>query len=758
MFKMGTHLRVGRAWRQVADPYCDDALRETFPSASASTGVDLLESVERQAAQGPGPARDFMEHVTSLPPENIRVSRAQILRAQTFFYTYSAPILAALMHFSLAGGFASARITRVLHSVSYLVPGKSGNSGEYSVTEATNDRTFKRLLETLQMVLDVMGGSAALAELEGLKTGSPTAAHALVPGEEGWRSTVRVRLLHGVARRRIMERLHHGRVKPGIPNYDFDADGYPINQEDLAATLASFSIAPLWCLSRQGYHASHSDREDFLALWKHAGFYLGIEPAILARHFNTVSTSEKFLASAVVHLLESPLIQPEGYKPTSSSLPPPTMPILRAISARPPFPSSLAYNCALTRFLIGDTLADHLGVPQTPTLQYVRLRIRLFLTKVPYLFGKIYRIRGWEARRIRLSREGLSRLVRWQMGLRRTAFRPRREDGDLAEGVKEAEAIVPNMVLGQAFMREYRFLIREMVGVIAGTAVLFVVAGWKLLRWVRECKLSYLCHFMSTIPKTQKAVVCTGPNQPWAVLADHPVPHPGPYEVLIKVIAVGLCGGDGVLRSGAMPGLHYPVIAGHEVVGRVVALGHVAIPLARALGLRPIVVSRTEEKRQAALELGAEAFITSTAQLSPESDPLVEEIIRIVDGPFGGPGAGPQGVHVVLQTAPEEETLKRVTGALAMDSEVVLLGEPESMRIDLPLMPFLVKRASVRGWTAGIPTDAYDTLRFCVQTGVRCTVQTTTLDKAEDAYTNMGAARFRTVVVLDPEETRKESA
>ncbi|KAG8745231.1 hypothetical protein FRC12_014626 [Ceratobasidium sp. 428] len=235
-------------WRNIADRYCDEALRETFPTPSSSTGVDLLERIERQASSGPGPAREFMNHVTSLPPENIRASHAQIIRGQAFFYTYSAPILASLMHFSLAGGFASARITRVLHSVSYLVPGKSGESGEYSITQATNDRTFKRLTETLQMILDVMGGSVALAEREGQKAASP--AHALVPGEDGWRSAVRVRLLHGVARRRIMERLNRHQVKPDTPSYDFDADGYPINQEDLAATLASFSIVSIFRLSQ----------------------------------------------------------------------------------------------------------------------------------------------------------------------------------------------------------------------------------------------------------------------------------------------------------------------------------------------------------------------------------------------------------------------------------------------------------------------------------------------------------------------------
>lgn len=92
------------------------------------------------------------------------------------------------------------------------------------------------------MILDAMGGTLALAEREG--KAPSTAAHSLVPGEEGWKSIVRVRLLHAVARRRIMDRVHRHQAidEPGIPGYDFSADGYPINQEDLAATLASFSV------------------------------------------------------------------------------------------------------------------------------------------------------------------------------------------------------------------------------------------------------------------------------------------------------------------------------------------------------------------------------------------------------------------------------------------------------------------------------------------------------------------------------------
>lgn len=237
-------------------------------------------------------------------------------------------------------------------------------------------------------------------------------------------------------------------------------------------------------MNRQGYHPPASEKEDLIALWRHVGYYLGIDSDILSRHFSSLAVSNKFLASVVVHLLESPDALPEDEKHSMLSLPPPTMPILHAVADRPPFPSTLAYCCALTRFLIGPSLADHLEVPRTSALQYCRLQTRLFLVKMPYLFGKVYRIRDWEARRIKLSREGISRMIRWQMGMRRTVFRPRREDGAIAEGVEELEAMVPNMVLGRAFMREYNSLIREMVGVMGGAVVLVLALGWKIKNYI----------------------------------------------------------------------------------------------------------------------------------------------------------------------------------------------------------------------------------------------------------------------------------
>lgn len=53
--------------------------------------------------------------------------------------------------------------------------------------------------------------------------------HYLSPGGDGWKATLRVRLLHGIARRRILENADR-------KGYDKSRDGIPINQEDLAAT------------------------------------------------------------------------------------------------------------------------------------------------------------------------------------------------------------------------------------------------------------------------------------------------------------------------------------------------------------------------------------------------------------------------------------------------------------------------------------------------------------------------------------------
>ncbi len=71
---------------------------------------------------------------------------------------------------------------------------------------------------------------------------------------------------------------------------------------------------------------------------------------------------------------------------------------------------------------------------------------------------------------------------------------------------------------------------------------------------------------------TMKAIQVSAPGANFA-LVDREIPEPKEGEVLIKVQACGVCHGEAVIKGGHFPGLTYPRIPGHEVVGRIDKLG-----------------------------------------------------------------------------------------------------------------------------------------------------------------------------------------
>ncbi|GAB7356280.1 hypothetical protein MBLNU459_g7087t1 [Dothideomycetes sp. NU459] len=76
-----------------------------------------------------------------------------------------------------------------------------------------------------------------------------------------------------------------------------------------------------------------------------------------------------------------------------------------------------------------------------------------------------------------------------------------------------------------------------------------------------------------SIPKTCKAVVIEEANAPWAV-KDVPVNEPKHGEVLIKVSACGVCHSDSAVQQGQFgPMANFPLVPGHEAIGRIVAVG-----------------------------------------------------------------------------------------------------------------------------------------------------------------------------------------
>jgi D-arabinose 1-dehydrogenase-like Zn-dependent alcohol dehydrogenase len=56
-------------------------------------------------------------------------------------------------------------------------------------------------------------------------------------------------------------------------------------------------------------------------------------------------------------------------------------------------------------------------------------------------------------------------------------------------------------------------------------------------------------------------------------LVERDIPEPGPGEARIKVDACGVCHSDSLVKEGLWPGIQYPRVPGHEVVGKIDALG-----------------------------------------------------------------------------------------------------------------------------------------------------------------------------------------
>ena len=69
-----------------------------------------------------------------------------------------------------------------------------------------------------------------------------------------------------------------------------------------------------------------------------------------------------------------------------------------------------------------------------------------------------------------------------------------------------------------------------------------------------------------------RAVQVSSANGPFELVM-HEIPTPGPTQVRIKVQACGICHSDSLTKLGAFPGIRYPRVPGHEVVGLLDAKG-----------------------------------------------------------------------------------------------------------------------------------------------------------------------------------------
>jgi alcohol dehydrogenase/propanol-preferring alcohol dehydrogenase len=158
-------------------------------------------------------------------------------------------------------------------------------------------------------------------------------------------------------------------------------------------------------------------------------------------------------------------------------------------------------------------------------------------------------------------------------------------------------------------------------------------------------------------------------------------------------------------------------------------LGHLGIQYAAKLGYRTVAIARGTEKEALARELGAGAYIDSTA---------------------GNPGEALMamgGAKVILSTISSGVANTEVIEGLGPRGKLIVVGGAPDPIEASPLALIAANRV-IEGHASGSSMDSQDTLAFSSLTGVRPRIEVLPLEQAQEAYDKMlaGDARFRMVL------------
>ena len=165
------------------------------------------------------------------------------------------------------------------------------------------------------------------------------------------------------------------------------------------------------------------------------------------------------------------------------------------------------------------------------------------------------------------------------------------------------------------------------------------------------------------------------------------------------------------------------------VVGAGAGVAVAAIRIAKHLGARVLVTSRSEAKRQLALELGAEAAFDSAG---------FSKGVREATG---------DGVDVVFEHV-GPATLEESMRSLAMGGRIVTCGSTSGVKAEISMPRLLFRHASLLGSTMGNASEFEAVLKAFDQ-GLRPVVdQTFPLDRVQDALTRVDTTEQFGKVVL----------
>ncbi|MEL6892138.1 MAG: oxygenase MpaB family protein [Actinomycetota bacterium] len=236
--------------RSIGDPVADRVVRDVFADGDVDEVRRLLRRVldhdDAAEADLPEHVRGYLESLGNVPAGT---DLDRLARGQRVFQEFGVPISVALFCASLPSAYACAKGVHVLAQTARL-----------------ETDTRRRIMETGQFLVDALG------------------PRGLEPSGPGILAIQRVRLMHAAVRALID--AHH-RADP--TSWD-PANGTPINQEDLAGTLLSFSYTVVEPLPRLGIDLAAAEQADYLYVWEVIGAMLGLRADMIPRSIDESTT------------------------------------------------------------------------------------------------------------------------------------------------------------------------------------------------------------------------------------------------------------------------------------------------------------------------------------------------------------------------------------------------------------------------------------------------------------------------------------
>jgi hypothetical protein len=330
--------------RQVMDPLADSAVRSLFEQGdikAVNRLMSLLVGNDQVVPQMlPECIQQYLKEQGGLPEW---ASQEVIGEAETLFGRHGPLIGISLLCASLPECYTYAKGVHVL----------------YLTADLLTDTT-RRVGETGQMIIDVM------------------APGGLAPNGDGIRDAQKVRLMHAAVRHLI---LQSGRWNPEW--------GQPINQEDMAATLMSFTLTILDSLDMLGAKFKPEEAEAYLYSWKIVGQIMGMRPEMLPEDMAD--------ARKLIHAIRrrQAAASDEGRVMTKA--------LIEMMQEHVHIWVKPVFWPTMVRYLLGDQVADLIAVPRAGWyLPLIRLSRRIVkitnrLVDRPGIFGACS---GWVGRRL----------------------------------------------------------------------------------------------------------------------------------------------------------------------------------------------------------------------------------------------------------------------------------------------------------------------------------------------------------------------